>query len=44
MLKLIRFIMNVGGFAMNPCFEQPVITFKKSLKGVFELFLKHEMK
>ena len=42
MLKLIRFINERGGFALIPALEQPVITFK-SLKSVFELFLKHEM-
>ena len=43
MLKLIRFINERGGFAVTPALEQPIITFK-SLKSVFEEFLKHELK
>jgi ferritin len=43
MLKLIRFINERGGFAVIPALEQPIITFK-SLKSVFEEFLKHELK
>ena len=42
MLKLIRFINERGGFAVIPALEQPIITFK-SLKSVFEEFLKHEL-
>ena len=42
MLKLMRFINERGGFAMVPTLEQPVVTFK-SLKNVFEEFLKHEI-
>ena len=42
MLKLIRFINERGGFAIIPALEQPIITFK-SLKSVFEEFLKHEL-
>ncbi|HCF64013.1 MAG TPA: ferritin [Ferruginibacter sp.] len=43
MLKLIRFINERGGFAVVPSLEQPIITFK-SIKNVFEEFLKHELK
>ena len=43
MLKLIRFINERGGFAVIPALVQPIITFK-SLKSVFEEFLKHELK
>ena len=43
MLKLIRFINERGGFAVIPALEQPIITFR-SLKSVFEEFLKHELK
>lgn len=43
MLKLIRYINERGGFAIVPKLEQPIITFK-SLKSVFEEFLKHELK
>ena len=42
MLKLIRFVNERGGFAMVPALPQPIITFK-SLKSVFEEFLKHEL-
>lgn len=42
MLKLMRFINERGGFAMVPALEQPIITFK-SLKSLFEDFLKHEI-
>jgi len=42
MLKLIRFINERGGFAIVPALPQPIITFK-SLKSVFEEFLKHEL-
>jgi ferritin len=42
MLKLIRFINERGGFAVIPALPQPIITFK-SLKSVFEEFLKHEL-
>lgn len=43
MLKLLRFINERGGFAIVPALEQPIITFK-SIKNVFEEFLKHELK
>lgn len=43
MLKLIRFINERGGFALTPALEQPIITFK-SVKNVFDEFLKHELK
>lgn len=43
MLKLIRFINERGGFAVVPALEQPIITFK-SIKNVFDEFLKHELK
>lgn len=43
MLKLIRFINERGGFALTPALEQPIVTFK-SIKNVFEEFLKHELK
>lgn len=43
MLKLIRYVNERGGFAMVPALEQPIITFK-SIKSVFEEFLKHELK
>ena len=42
MLKLMRFINERGGFAMVPPLEQPVVTFK-SLKNLFEEFLRHEI-
>lgn len=42
MMKLIRFINERGGFAIVPSLHQPIITFK-SLKSVFEEFLKHEL-
>jgi ferritin len=42
MMKLIRFINERGGFAVVPPLHQPIITFK-SLKSVFEEFLKHEL-
>lgn len=42
MLKLIRFINERGGYAMVPALAQPIITFK-SLKSLFEDFLKHEV-
>jgi ferritin len=42
MLKLMRFINERGGFAMVPALPQPIVTFK-SLKSLFEDFLKHEM-
>lgn len=42
MLKLMRFINERGGFAVIPALPQPVITFK-SLKNLFEEFLKHEV-
>ena len=42
MLKLMRFINERGGFAMVPTLEQPVVTFK-SLKNLFEEFLRHEI-
>src|SRR5688572_22138453 len=42
MLKLMRFINERGGFAMVPALEQPVVTFK-SLKNLFEEFLRHEI-
>ena len=42
MMKLIRFINERGGFAVVPALHQPIITFK-SLKSVFEEFLKHEL-
>lgn len=42
MLKLMRFINERGGFAMVPNLEQPIVTFK-SLKNLFEEFLKHEL-
>lgn len=43
MLKLLRFINERGGFGVVPSLEQPIITFK-SIKNVFEEFLKHELK
>lgn len=43
MLKLIRFINERGGFALTPALEQPIVTFK-SIKNVFDEFLKHELK
>lgn len=43
MLKLIRFINERGGFAVIPALTQPIVTFK-SLKNVFDEFLKHELK
>lgn len=42
MLKLIRFINERGGFTMIPALPQPIVTFK-SLKSLFEDFLKHEI-
>lgn len=42
MLKLIRFINERGGFTMIPALAQPIVTFK-SLKSLFEDFLKHEI-
>jgi len=42
MLKLMRFINERGGFAMVPTLEQPIVTYK-SLKSMFEEFLKHEI-
>lgn len=42
MLKLMRFVNERGGFALVPALEQPVVTFK-SLKSMFEEFLKHEI-
>lgn len=42
MLKLIRFINERGGYAMVPALVQPIVTFK-SLKSLFEDFLKHEV-
>lgn len=42
MLKLIRFINERGGFAVVPALDQPIVTFK-SLKSLFEEFLKHEI-
>ena len=42
MLKLMRFINERGGYAIVPALEQPIITFK-SLKSLFEDFLKHEI-
>jgi len=43
MLKLLRFINERGGFAIVPALTQPIVTFK-SIKNVFEEFLKHELK
>jgi len=43
MLKLLRFINERGGFGMVPALAQPIVTFK-SIKNVFEEFLKHELK
>lgn len=43
MLKLIRFVNERGGFAVVPALAQPMITFK-SIKNVFDEFLKHELK
>lgn len=43
MLKLIRFINERGGFAIVPALAQPIVTFK-SIKNVFDEFLKHELK
>lgn len=43
MLKLIRYINERGGFALVPALAQPIVTFK-SIKNVFEQFLKHELK
>jgi ferritin len=42
MLKLIRFINERGGFAIVPALAQPIVTFK-SIKNVFDEFLKHEL-
>jgi ferritin len=42
MLKLMRFINERGGYALVPALEQPIVTFK-SLKNMFETFLKHEV-
>lgn len=43
MLKLIRYVNERGGFAVVPALQQPIITFK-SIKNVFDQFLKHELK
>lgn len=43
MLKLIRFINERGGFALIPALPQPMVMFK-SIKNVFEEYLKHELK
>ena len=43
MLKLMRFINERGGFAIVPTLDQPIVTYK-SLKSLFEEFLKHELK
>jgi ferritin len=43
MLKLIRFINERGGFAVIPALSQPIVTFK-SIKNVFDEFLKHELR
>ncbi len=43
MLKLMRFINERGGFGLTPALEQPIVTFK-SIKNVFDEFLKHELK
>lgn len=43
MLKLLRFINERGGFGMTPALAQPIVTFK-SIKNVFDEFLKHELK
>ena len=43
MLKLIRFVNERGGFAVVPALAQPIITFK-SIRFVFDEFLKHELK
>ena len=42
MLKLIRFINERGGFALIPALPQPMVMFK-SIKNVFEEYLKHEL-
>ena len=42
MLKLVKYINERGGFAVVPALQQPIITFK-SLKSVFEEFLRHEI-
>ena len=42
MLKLMRFINERGGFAIVPTLDQPIVTYK-SLKSLFEEFLKHEV-
>lgn len=42
MLKLIRFINERGGFALIPALPQPMVMFK-SIKNVFDEFLKHEL-
>ena len=43
MLKLIRFVNERSGFAVVPALAQPIITFK-SIRFVFDEFLKHELK
>jgi ferritin len=42
MLKLLRYINERGGFGIVPPLAQPIVTFK-SLKNVFDEFLKHEL-
>ena len=42
MLKLMRFINERGGFALVPTLDQPIVTYK-SIKSMFEEFLKHEI-
>ncbi len=42
MLKLIRFVNERGGFALIPALPQPMVMFK-SIKNVFDEFLKHEL-
>lgn len=42
MLKLVRFINERGGFALIPALPQPMVMFK-SIKNVFDEFLKHEL-
>lgn len=42
MLKLLRFINERGGFGLTPALAQPIVTFK-SIKNVFDEFLKHEL-
>lgn len=43
MLKLMRFINERGGFGLTPALDQPIVTFK-SIRNVFDEFLKHELK